>query len=126
LTTKVNIVYDGLCLFCLRSLGIVRALDIHGVLEFQDANDRQTVLRRFPQLADVDLDDAMYAVDDQGRVYSGFYAFRRIARTSPLQWPLYAALHFPGMSIVGERVYALVARNRRRLGCRIDTKPEDA
>ena len=120
MNAKVGLVYDGLCLFCLRSLRLVRALDVRHALECHDANDRDAVLARYPALAGVDLDAAMYAVDDRGRVYQGFYAFRRIAWTTPLAWPLLLLLYFPGVSLVGARVYALIARNRSRLGCRVE------
>jgi predicted DCC family thiol-disulfide oxidoreductase YuxK len=118
--SEVSLIYDGLCLFCIRSLRVVRALDLRQKLDFHDANDRAGVLARYPALADVDLDAAMYAVDSRGRVYQGFYAFRRIAWTSPLEWWLVPLLYFPGVSFVGARVYALIASNRTRLGCRIE------
>ncbi len=120
MSIEVDVVYDGLCLFCLRSLRVVRALDVRHALEFHDANDRDAVLARFPSLAEAELDDAMYAVDGSGRVYRGFYAFRRIARTTPLEWWLLPLLYFPGVNRVGERAYGLVARNRSRLGCRVE------
>jgi predicted DCC family thiol-disulfide oxidoreductase YuxK len=118
--SSVSVIYDGLCLFCLRSLRVVRALDVRRALEFHDANDREAVLGRYPALAGVDLDAAMYAVDARGRVYQGFYAFRRIAWTTPFEWWLLPLLYLPGVSFVGERVYGLVARNRPRLGCRVE------
>jgi predicted DCC family thiol-disulfide oxidoreductase YuxK len=121
----VAVVYDGLCLFCIRSLKVVRALDLRRRLELHDANARADVLSRFPQLADADLDDAMYVVDGRGRVYRGFYAFRRIARAVPPLWPLLPLAYVPGVPVLGERVYASVARNRSRLGCRVDP-PLDA
>jgi predicted DCC family thiol-disulfide oxidoreductase YuxK len=116
----IDVVYDGLCRLCIRSLRVVRALDRRGVLVFHDANERQRVLDRFPQLRDADLDDAMYAVDDAGRVYRGFYAFRRVFRALPLTRWLVPVLYLPGASSVGQRVYELVARNRSRIGCRVD------
>jgi predicted DCC family thiol-disulfide oxidoreductase YuxK len=114
------VIYDGLCLFCIRSLSVLRALDRRGKLEFHDANERARVVARFPVLDGVDLDAAMYAVDTRGRAYAGFYAFRRIARELPPAWPLLPLLHFPGMGFVGSRVYGLIARSRSRLGCRVD------
>ena len=99
----------------------MRALDVRHALRFLDANDREAVIAELPQLATADLDDAMYLVDGRGRVYRGFHAFRRIAQTTPLLWLFLPLLHAPGMDFLGERVYALVARNRRRLGCQIDT-----
>lgn len=121
--TPVDVAYDGLCRFCRRSVRVLRALDVRGRLDFHDANDRAKTLRHLPALAAVDLDDAMWAVIGN-RTYRGFYAFRRIAWALPPLWPLAPLLYLPGMSSVGERVYALVARNRTRLGCRVDA-PDD-
>jgi predicted DCC family thiol-disulfide oxidoreductase YuxK len=115
----LDVVYDGLCRFCIRSLAVVQALDLRGALRLHDANDRAAVLERFPMLRDADLDAEMYVVDGAGRPYGGFHAFRRIARALPLAWPLVPLLYLPGMSAAGTRVYALVARNRRQLGCRV-------
>ena len=117
---NIAVIYDGLCTFCLRSLRVVRALDVRHVLQFHDANERLQVLERFPQLAGVDLDAAMYAVDARGRVYAGFYAFRRIAWSTPLTWWLLPILYFPGVSLVGAKAYELIAANRSRMGCRVD------
>jgi predicted DCC family thiol-disulfide oxidoreductase YuxK len=117
---QLHVVYDGLCLFCVRSLRVVSALDVRNVLVFHDANDRARVVAQFPELADADLDDAMFVVDERRRVYRGFYGFRRIARSSPLTWLLVPLLYLPGIALVGERVYALIARNRGRIGCRVD------
>jgi predicted DCC family thiol-disulfide oxidoreductase YuxK len=118
----IAVVYDGLCTFCIRSLRVARALDVRNKLEFYDANERQQVLAAFPSLTSVDLDAAMYAVDNRGRVYAGFYAFRRIAWTTPLAWWLLPVLYFPGVSVVGVKAYALIAENRNRMGCRVDPK----
>lgn len=116
----VHVVYDGGCGFCVRSLRMVRALDLWGRLRFHDATDREGVRRRFPGLAAAELDEAMYAVDGSGAVYRGFFAFRRMAWVSPLLWPLLLPFYCPGAGRLGPRVYAWVARNRSRLGCRSD------
>ena len=121
---KVHVVYDGLCLFCIRTLRVVRAFDVRHVLEFHDANDRSAVLTRFPQLASVDLNAAMYVVDGSERIYAGYDAFRRIARSTPFGWWLLPLLHFPGARTVGDRVYGFVAHNRSRMGCRVEDGAE--
>lgn len=119
--TTVDVAYDELCVLCNRSVRVLRALDRGGRLTFHGATlGRGDVFERFPALAGADLDDAMWATDESGRAYRGFYAFRRIARALPLLWPLVPLLHVPGVPWLGERVYALVARNRSRLGCRAD------
>jgi predicted DCC family thiol-disulfide oxidoreductase YuxK len=117
---RVDVVFDGLCRFCVRSIRGVHSLDLLGRVSSHDANDRQAVVEAFPGLAKADLDDAMYAIDAEGRRYRGFYAFRRLLWALPPVWWLIPLFYFPGMSFVGERVYGHVARNRSRLGCRVD------
>jgi predicted DCC family thiol-disulfide oxidoreductase YuxK len=117
---RLDVVYDGLCRFCIRSIRVIRSLDVLRRVAFHDANDREAVAAAFPALADADLDDAMYAVDARGRRYRGFYAFRRLAWALPPVWWLIPLLYVPGVSFVGERIYGYIARNRSRLGCRVD------
>ena len=113
----LHVVYDGRCGFCVRSLKVCRALDVRGALSFHDATAREEVLVRFPELVHADFDNAMFVVAPDHSVTRGFFAFRRIARESPLMWPFLPLLYFPGSSAIGPRVYAWVARNRRRFGC---------
>jgi predicted DCC family thiol-disulfide oxidoreductase YuxK len=120
MTDQLDVVYDGLCRLCIRSLRVVRALDRRAVLVFHDSNEREPVLDRFPQLRDADLDDAMYAVDADGRVYRGFYAFRRVFRALPLGWWALPLFQLASVGGVGERAYDFVASRRGRIGCRID------
>ena len=115
----ISLVYDGQCDFCRRCMRIVGALDAARVLTTYDAHDTKTVEAKFPQLSSADLDESMYAVSARGHVYRGFFAFRRLARSSPLTWPLLPLFYAPGATYVGTRVYAWVARNRRRFGCQL-------
>jgi predicted DCC family thiol-disulfide oxidoreductase YuxK len=112
----VNIIYDGQCGFCIRSLKVVRAFDVRGALRLYDAHNPETT-ERFPVLEGADVDEAMFAVAEGEEPYRGFFAFRRILWTSPLMWPLLLLFYFPGASFFGPRVYAAVARNRSRFGC---------
>ncbi|SRR5260370_40033168 len=123
ITSKtIDIIFDGQCGFCIRSLRVVRALDIRAALRFHDANRAET-LELFPELRGATLAEAMYAYV-QGEVpHRGFYAFRRVLWSSPLMWPLIPLFYFPGVSFLGERVYAWVARNRNSFGCESDLCP---
>lgn len=116
----LNVIYDGQCGFCVRSLKVCRALDVRRALRFHDANARQQVFAQFPELSGADFENAMFAVAPDRRVTRGFFAFRSILWESPLMWPLIPLFYFPGTSIVGPRVYAWVAKNRRRFGCESD------
>lgn len=114
----VHVIYDGQCDFCVRALRLARAVDVWGRLRFHDAHDRQAVERAFPALAGADLDEAMYAVTAEGAIARGFFAFRRMMWLSPLTWPLLPLFYLPGSGLVGPRIYAWIARNRHRFGCR--------
>ena len=114
----IDIIYDGSCAFCVRSMRIVRALDVWRLLRFVDGTDRPQVEARYRGLRGVDLDQAMFAVTEDGGVYRGYFAFRRLLWVSPLMWPLIPLFYFPGARLVGPRLYAWIARNRRSLGCR--------
>ena len=116
----LHVIYDGQCGFCVRSLKVCRALDVRGALRFHDANARQQVHAMFPELAEADFDNSMFAVAPDRHVTRGFFAFRRILRESPLMWPLLPLFYVPGSNAIGPRVYAWVARNRGKLGCESD------
>src|SRR5687767_7913680 len=99
----LDLIYDGQCGFCVRALRISRALDLRGALRFHDATARQQVLATFPELAQADFENAMFAVAPDRRVTRGFFAFRRLAWESPLTWPLLPVLYFPGSGWLGPK-----------------------
>ena len=116
----LDVIYDGQCGFCIRSLRFCRAMDVRSQLRFHDANARPQINADFPELAHADFANAMFAVTRDRRVHRGFFAFRRIALESPLMWLALPLLYAPGSGWIGPRVYAWVARNRRRFGCESD------
>jgi predicted DCC family thiol-disulfide oxidoreductase YuxK len=116
----LDIIYDGRCGFCVRSLKVCRALDVRRALRYHDANARQQIAARFPELGRADFENAMFAVAPDRSVTRGFFAFRRILWESPLMWPLIPLFYVPGAGVIGPRVYAWVARNRHRFGCESD------
>lgn len=115
----LNIIYDGQCGFCVRSLQIVRSFDVYNTLRFHDSH-RPDTMAKFPMLSEVNVDEAMYTVVEGEPLYSGFFAFRRLIWNSPFTWILIPIFYFPGAGFFGPRVYAWVARNRTSFGCRSD------
>ena len=116
---KLDIIYDGQCGFCIRSLQVVRSLDLYRTLRFHDSH-RPDSLAKFAVLGKVNIDEAMYTLVEGEQLYSGFFAFRRIVWNSPLTWILLPIFYFPGASFFGPRLYAWVARHRTSFGCRSD------
>lgn len=112
----LNIIYDGQCGFCVRSLQLMRHLDPYRNWRFHDSHLPETIAK-FPILTQVNIDEAMYTSVEGEPLYSGFFAFRRLAWSSPLTWILIPIFYFPGASFLGPRIYSWIAKNRSRFGC---------
>ena len=115
----LNVLYDGDCAFCVRSLRFVKRTDRFGAFRLVDTA-RPEWRAQFPQIRPEETEAAMLVVTASGEVFSGFYAFRRMLRASPWLWSLWLVFYFPGATVVGPRIYGWIARNRRRFGCRVD------
>ena len=113
----LDVIYDGQCGFCVRSLNVCRMLDIRSAFRYHDANVRDQVLQAFPELVHADFENAMFVVEPGRRVTRGFFAFRRMIWESPLLWPLLVLFYFPGSGMIGPKIYAWIAANRRSFGC---------
>ena len=112
----LQVLYDGWCPLCQRTVRLLTGADLFERLEFVDF--RSLDLGRYNRdhassLTLADLEKEMYLVDGP-RVYSGFAAYRRIALTLPALWILAPWLYLPGM-VLGARAYRWVARNRLQL-----------
>lgn len=116
----LDIIYDAQCRFCLRSLRFLQRLARKPLFRLHDGNDRDLVQSKFPLLAGAKTNDAMFAVTPHGEAFQGFFAFRRIMWESPRLYPLLPFFYVPGASLIGPRIYAWVARNRRNFGCSLD------
>jgi predicted DCC family thiol-disulfide oxidoreductase YuxK len=119
----LDVVYDGLCRFCARSLAALQRLAGRPLWRLHDANDHEAIRSTFPMLAGTDTDRAMFVVTPRGEVFRGFFAYRRMMRESPRLYPFLALLHAPGAALIGPWIYAWVARNRRRFGCSVEGSP---
>jgi predicted DCC family thiol-disulfide oxidoreductase YuxK len=100
----IEVLYDGQCRLCVRSITVVAALDWLGRLRLIDASATGAA-----------PPDAMYAIDGR-TAHRGYRAARRLARALPALWPAYALSFLPGTTPLGDRVYARVAANRGRTG----------
>ena len=116
----LDVIYDGQCRFCKRSLAALERLARRRVFRLHDANERELIRSKFPMLADADTDNAMFVVTPRSQVFRGFFAYRRMMWGSPWLYPLLPLFYAPGAGFIGPRIYAWVARNRRRFGCSLD------
>ena len=114
---RIDVLYDGLCPLCRRTVRLLACLDLFHRLEVRDF--RQLDLtdynsRHALNLKPADLEKEMYVIS-KGRVYSGFYGYRSLALALPAFWPIAPWLFLPGISSLGGWIYRYVARNRRNL-----------
>ena len=113
---RAQVLYDGQCPLCQKSVALLRRLDWLRVLVYVDVRDPD-------QLAACDLPveprrllEEMHLITPGGRrVLHGFLAFRWIAWRLPALWLLAPFLYLPGVPTIGQRMYLWVARNRFRL-----------
>ena len=114
---RIQVLYDGLCPLCRRTVRLLTCLDLFARLEFLDF--RQTDLHDYNRshklnLKAENLENEMYVIS-RGRAYRGFDGYRVIALALPAFWPLVPWLFLPGISLLGTVAYRYVARNRSNL-----------
>jgi predicted DCC family thiol-disulfide oxidoreductase YuxK len=113
---KAQVLYDGQCPFCRKSVEMLRRLDWLHRLSYVDARDPARLPATREPLDPQRLLQEMHVVPPGGgRAYHGFGALRWLAWRLPLLWPLAPLLYIPGVPALGQRLYLWVARHRFRL-----------
>jgi predicted DCC family thiol-disulfide oxidoreductase YuxK len=114
---RIQVLYDGFCPLCRRTVRLLACFDLFARLEFLDFHrmDLNGYNRSHGlNLTSENLEEEMYVVS-RGSAYRGFKAYRVIALALPAFWPLAPWLFLPGISSLGALVYRFVARNRPKL-----------
>jgi predicted DCC family thiol-disulfide oxidoreductase YuxK len=109
---RVAVLYDGMCVLCVNSVRLWRALDWRKRLEFIDVQDWQRVQGRFPQVERSAALGAIHVIGSDGALYTGYDGVRYMARFAPLLAWLAPLLYLPPIAWLGRRVYAWIARRR--------------
>jgi len=113
---RAQVLFDGDCPFCRRSVALLRKLDWTKQLAYVNVRDPHEPLLRSPQIASAPLIDEMHVLTPDGRhLLHGFEAVRWLAWRLPLLWPVAPLLYIPGVPSFGQRLYLWIARNRFRL-----------
>jgi predicted DCC family thiol-disulfide oxidoreductase YuxK len=115
-STRHTVLFDASCRLCGRSRRGIQRLDWLRRFRFVDANDHAAALADVPGVTHDDLLKRMHLVRSDGTILTGFEAFRAMAPSLPLAWPLVPFLWVPGVRWLGERIYDRIARNRYRFG----------
>ena len=113
---RAQVLYDGQCAFCLKSVALLRRLDWLNRLSYIDFRNPDRLPNSKLPLDPGRLLEEMHLVTPDGcRVYHGFQAIRWIAWRLPPLWPVAPLLALPGMARLGQRAYLWVARHRFQL-----------
>ena len=110
----IEVLYDGTCPFCCRTVRVLRSLDVLRRLEFEEFRrwDVQELNHRHsmrPALAT--LENELF-VRARARDYGGFEAYRVLAFALPPLWPVAPWLFLPGALTLGNAVYGYISRRR--------------
>lgn len=118
---KPEIIYDGRCPLCIRSMTVLRYFDWFDRLRFSDLETEwQRLGKTHPELSIENCRREMHIVLPDGSVTKGFFAFREALKYLPPLWPLLVPFYLPFARIVGPKLYTIVAsrRSRNDLGAR--------
>jgi predicted DCC family thiol-disulfide oxidoreductase YuxK len=113
---RLQVLYDGLCPLCRRTVRVFTCLDLFCRLDFQDFRRLDIAAynhRHQLNLRPEDLEKAMCVIA-AGRTCSGFCAYRTLSLAVPIFWPLVPFLFLPGAATLGTVMYRFVAHNRRK------------
>jgi len=118
----MEMIYDGRCGFCVRSMAWFLAFDGLGQIRVRDFRRSPS-----PRVTDAQLENALYLVLPDGRALPGFEAYRHVVLRVPGLWWQVPFFYVPGLSrLVGVPLYNWIAANRGRLSAilRLSFKPQ--
>jgi predicted DCC family thiol-disulfide oxidoreductase YuxK len=107
----MEMVYDGQCGFCVRSMAWLLAFDGLAQIKIRDFRTNPSAL-----VTDAQMEKALYTVVPDGRALPGFEAYRYVVLRVPGLWWLVPFFYVPVLSrLLGHPIYDWIAANRSRL-----------
>jgi predicted DCC family thiol-disulfide oxidoreductase YuxK len=115
----MEMIYDGRCGFCVRSMKWFLSFDGLGQIKVRDFRSNPS-----PVVSDALVEKALYLVLPDGRALPGFEAYRYVVPRVPGLWWLVPFFYVPVFSrLVGRPVYNWAASNRGRLSSMMKLGP---
>jgi predicted DCC family thiol-disulfide oxidoreductase YuxK len=109
--SDMEMIYDGRCGFCVRSMARFLAFDGLGQIRIRDFRTDPS-----PVVSDAQLEKALYLVLPDGRALPGFEAYRYVVLRVPGLWWQVPLFYVPVLSrLFGHPIYNWIAANRGRL-----------
>jgi predicted DCC family thiol-disulfide oxidoreductase YuxK len=113
-TISTTLLYDGRCVLCVNTVRWLRRLDWRRRLAYVDVQDTDFLRANYPAIAQTQALSEIHVVLPSQRILRGYFGMRHVIRHLPLLMWLYPLLYLPGITWLGPRIYALVAKNRYR------------
>lgn len=118
----MEMIYDGRCGFCVRSMTWFLAFDGLAQISVRDFRADPS-----PHVSDAQLEKHLYLVLPDGRALPGFEAYRYAVLRVPGMWWMIPFFYVPVLSrLIGTPLYNWIASNRSRLSSmmRLSPKPQ--
>ncbi len=107
----MEMIYDGQCGFCKRSMAWLLAFDGLGQISVRDYRRDPS-----PVVSSELVDKALYVVMPDGRNFPGFDAYRHVVLRVPGLWWMIPLFYIPVLSrAVGRRAYNWIATHRQEI-----------
>ena len=87
-------------------------MDLFGTLKYVDYQTHPDLTRLHPKLTKEIAHSQIHLIEPDGRLYAGYFVFRRLCLKLPMLYPLIFLVYFPMSGAVGPLVYRWVANNR--------------
>jgi len=108
---EMEMIYDGRCGFCVRSMAWFLSFDGLGQIKIRDFRTNPS-----PVVSDAQMEEALYLVLSDGRALPGFEAYRYVVARVPGLWWQVPFFYVPVFSRrFGRPIYNWIASNRSRL-----------
>ncbi len=119
----LTVFFDKLCPLCNRTVLVLNHFDIFKHIDFKNAQDN---VINYPTLRSIDnavLLKDLYAVDTQGRIYSGVETYIQIAKHMRYLAFIGMILSLPLIKTIAIKKYRAIADSRVRIDCQESCLP---
>lgn len=110
---RIVVLFDGRCGLCRRSVTVLKSFDWLHRLEFANFRDADIKKKYAKDVSMEDLDREIH-IRHRDTYEKGYFGFRLLSWHLPPLWIVMPLLYLPGVPAIGERVYAVIAKNRPR------------
>jgi len=87
-------------------------MDLFGHLKKVDYHRFDDLKQLHPSLDKETCHSQLHLIEPTGKIYGGFFIFRRLCLKLPMLYPLIPVFYFPGSGWVGPWIYRWIAKNR--------------